>query len=140
MTSALSVGGSRLIDLPIVKDSRGNLTFIEGGSHIPFEIQRVYYLYDVPGGETRAGHAHRALEQLIVAVAGSFDVVLDGGSERETISLNRSYQGLYVPNLVWRELENFSSGAVCLVLASLPFSEEDYFRDYDQFIGHVMKG
>jgi hypothetical protein len=127
----------KLLDLPIVRDQRGNLTAIEGGRDVPFEIRRVYYLYDVPGGETRAGHAHLELEQLIVAASGSFDVVLDDGSHRETVGLNRSYKGLYLPNLVWRELENFSSGAVCLVLASQPFSENDYFRDYHEFVAYV---
>jgi dTDP-4-dehydrorhamnose 3,5-epimerase-like enzyme len=127
----------RLLELRVFRDPRGNLTPIEGGLDIPFEIQRVFYMYDVPGGASRAGHAHRALEQVIVAVSGSFDVVLDDGTTRATTTLNRSYQGLYVPNLVWRELENFSSGAVCLVLASLPFDEQDYFRNYDEFIEHV---
>lgn len=138
--SDVKVAGCRLIDLPIVKDSRGNLTFVEGGVHIPFEVRRVFYLYDVPGGESRAGHAHHELEQLIIAASGSFDVVLDDGARRETIALNRSYQGLYVPNLVWRELENFSSGAVCLVLASLPYDHEDYYRDYDEFLRVVRGG
>ena len=137
MSATPTVAGCRLLDLPIIRDTRGNLTPIEGGRDIPFEIRRVFYMYDVPGGATRAGHAHRALEQVIVAASGSFDVVLDDGTRREKTTLNRSYQGLYVPHLVWRELENFSSGAVCLVLASLPFDEEDYFRDYEEFIEHV---
>jgi hypothetical protein len=129
----------RVLDLRVFRDPRGNLTPIEGGRDIPFEIRRVFYMYDVPGGATRAGHAHRALEQVIIAVSGSFDVVLDDGTARQTRTLNRSYQGLYLPNLVWREIENFSSGAVCLVLASLPFDEEDYFRSYDEFIEHVTR-
>jgi dTDP-4-dehydrorhamnose 3,5-epimerase-like enzyme len=129
--------GCRLIDLPVIRDPRGNLTPIEGGRDIPFEIRRVFYMYDVPGGTTRAGHAHRALEQVMVAVSGSFDVRLDDGTSRNRVTLNRSYEGLYIPQLVWRELENFSTGAVCLVLASLPFDEQDYFRDYDEFIEHV---
>jgi hypothetical protein len=127
----------RLLDLRVIRDTRGNLTPIESGRDIPFEIKRVFYMYDVPGGTSRAGHAHRALEQVIIAVAGSFDVVVDDGTTRDTVTLNRSYQGLYLPNFVWRELENFSSGAVCLVLASLPFDEEDYFRDYDEFIKYL---
>lgn len=130
----MSVVGCRLIELPVVHDPRGNLTFIEGGEHVPFEIKRVYYLYDVPGGEQRAGHAHKELEQLIIAASGSFDVVVDDGFGRDKITLNRSYFGLYIPNLVWRELENFSSGAVCLVLASQPYSEDDYYRNYDEFL------
>jgi dTDP-4-dehydrorhamnose 3,5-epimerase-like enzyme len=124
----------RIINLPKVHDPRGNLTFIEGSRHIPFDIKRVYYLYDVPGGETRGGHAHKKLQQLIVALSGSFDVVLDDGKSRQTFSLNRSYYGLYIPNMVWRELENFSSASVCLVLASEPYDEEDYYRDHDDFL------
>jgi len=127
------VEGVRLIDFPIVHEPRGNLSFIEGNRHIPFEIRRVYYLYDVPGGATRGGHAHRELEQVIIAVSGSFDVVLDDGQERAKFSLNRSYHGLYVPRMVWRELENFSSGAVSLVLASDIYREEEYIRDFDEF-------
>lgn len=122
-----------LIDLPVIPDNRGNLTFIEGSRHIPFEIRRVFYLYDVPGGQSRAGHALKDVEQLLIAVSGSFDVVLDYGEERTTVTLNRSYVGLYLPSLVWRELENFSSGAVCLVLASDYFDEDSYYRDYDSY-------
>jgi hypothetical protein len=128
-----AVQGCRLVELPIRHDRRGNLTFVEGGRHVPFDVARVYWLYDVPGGESRAGHAHRRLHQLFVAASGSFDIVLDDGATRDTVTLNRSYYGLYVPNLVWREIHNFSSGAVCLVLASLPFDESDYFREYDAF-------
>ncbi len=123
----------RLVDLPVVHDARGNLTFIEGGNHIDFDIARVYYLYDVPGGESRGGHAHRELEQLIVAAAGSFDVIVDDGTETARFHLNRSYYGLYVPRLTWRELGNFSSGSVCLVMASQKYSEDDYYRDYEEF-------
>ena len=122
------------MDLPRIQDPRGNLTFIEGSSHVPFDISRVYYLYDVPGGETRGGHAHRQLQQLIIAASGSFRVVLDDGSRRESYFLNRSYYGLYIPRLVWRELEDFSSGSVCLVLASLHYDESDYYRDYGEFV------
>lgn len=124
----------RLVELPRIHDPRGNLTFIEGERHVPFEIARVYYLYDVPGGESRGGHAHRQLEQLIIAMSGSFDVVLDDGRRKARFTLNRSYVGLYVPTMVWRELVNFSSGAVCTVLASHRYDEADYFRDYAQFV------
>ena len=124
----------QLIDLPRVTDPRGNLTFIEGAQSVPFEIKRVYYLYDVPGGATRGGHAHRRLEQFIVAASGSFDVILDDGRNRQHYFLNRSYYGLYLPNMVWREMANFSSGSVCLVLASEHYEEEDYYRDYDEFL------
>ena len=123
----------KIIQLPKISDPRGNLTFIEENRHIPFEIKRVYYLYDVPGGETRAGHAHKRLQQFVVAASGSFDVVVDDGAERESFHLNRSYYGLYVPPMVWRELDNFSSGSVCLVLASDPYDESDYMRDYETF-------
>jgi dTDP-4-dehydrorhamnose 3,5-epimerase-like enzyme len=123
----------RLIELPRVTDRRGNLTFIEENRHIPFGIRRVYYLYDVPGGEARGGHAHKQLQQFIIAASGSFDVVVDDGSNRARYSLNRSYYGLYIPSLVWREIDNFSSGSVCLVLASDHFSESDYIRDHNAF-------
>jgi hypothetical protein len=130
----MSIHSAKIIELPKILDRRGNLTFIEGDNHIPFQIARVYYLYDVPGGEERGGHAHKQLEQFIIAASGSFDVVLDDGEERKTFSLNRSYYGLYLPKMIWREIVNFSSGAVCLVLASLPYDEEDYYRDYDAFL------
>jgi hypothetical protein len=127
------VNRHRLIELPVVPDHRGNLTFIEGGRHLPFDIARVFYLYDVPAGQSRAGHALKDVEQLLVAVSGSFDVLLDYGGERTVTTLNRPYVGLHVPSLVWRELENFSSGAVCLVLASAVYDESSYYRDYDRF-------
>ncbi len=123
----------RIIQLPKIEDVRGNLTFIEENRHVPFEIKRVYYLYDVPGGESRGGHAHKQLQQFIIAATGSFDVILDGGSSQERYNLNRSYYGLYIPPMVWRELDNFSSGSVCLVLVSDYFDEEDYIRDHDVF-------
>jgi hypothetical protein len=126
--------GCSIVDLPRITDPRGNLTSVEGGCHVPFDIARVYYLYDVPGGESRGGHGHRELQQLIVAASGSFDVVVDDGSETARFHLNRSYHGLYVPRLTWRELGNFSSGSVCLVLASQIYSEDDYYRDYDDFL------
>jgi hypothetical protein len=124
----------RLIDLPKISDPRGNLTFIEGNQHIPFEIKRVYYTYDVPGGSDRGAHAHKQLQQLIIAMSGSFDVVLDDGFEKKRFHLNRSYFGLYVCPMMWRELDNFSSGSVCLVLASELFDPDDYYRDYDLFL------
>jgi dTDP-4-dehydrorhamnose 3,5-epimerase-like enzyme len=125
--------GCRITDLPRIADPRGNLTFVENGPHLPFTVQRVFYLYDVPGGESRGGHAHRELEQLIIAVSGSFDVVVDDGVDTERFSLNRSYYGLYVPRMVWSHLENFSSGSVSLVLASMPYDEADYYRDFGEF-------
>lgn len=129
------IGDCRIIELPKIHDPRGNLSFIEATRHIPFEIKRIFYLYDVPGGETRAGHANINLEQVIIAMSGSFDVVLDDGYEqaKKIFQLNRSYFGLYIPGMIWRELVNFSSGAVCTVLASDYYDKMDYFRDYDAF-------
>ena len=128
-----------MVDLPKITDPRGNLTFIEGNRHVPFDIRRVYYLYDVPGGAERGGHAHKDLHQLIVAMSGSFDVVLDDGKNKQRIHLNRSYNGLYVCPMIWRELDNFSSGSVCMVLASNHYDESDYYRDYNEFITAVDK-
>jgi hypothetical protein len=122
-----------LVQLPKIPDSRGNLTFIEGQKHIPFEIKRVFYLYDVPGGDTRAGHALRTCHQFIIAASGSFDVLLDDGDRKLRFHLNRSYQGLYLPPLIWRELDNFSSASVCLVLASEPYSADAYYRSHEEF-------
>ena len=129
----------KLIDLPKISDPRGNLSFIEGGRHIPFDIQRVYYLYDVPGGSDRGSHAHKGLHQFIVAMSGSFDVVLDDGTEKKRFHLNRSYYGLYVCPMMWRDLDNFSSGAVCMVLASSHYDEADYIREYSNFIRIAKK-
>ena len=129
----MTLSNCKIIDLPKVTDRRGNLTFIEENRHIPFGIKRVYYLYDVPGGETRGGHAHKRLQQFIIAASGSFDVILDDGVERNRFHLNRSYYGLYVPQMIWRELDNFSSGSVCLVMASELYGEDDYIRDYEIF-------
>jgi dTDP-4-dehydrorhamnose 3,5-epimerase-like enzyme len=123
----------RIIQLPKILDERGNLTFVEGGNHIPFKIERTYMIYDVPGGETRGGHAYMELNEFIVALSGSFDVVLDDGNEKRTYSLNRSYYGLYVPKMIWRGLENFSTNALCMILASEKYNEDDYLRDYDVF-------
>jgi dTDP-4-dehydrorhamnose 3,5-epimerase-like enzyme len=129
-----SLTGCRLVELPRISDPRGNLTMVENHDQVPFTIQRVYYLYDVPGGEVRGGHAHRELEQLVIAASGSFEVLVDDGRHQERFFLNRSYFGLYIPRLVWRELDNFSSGSVCLVIASQPYDEGDYFRSYEEFL------
>ena len=130
----MGIDACRIIDLPKISDPRGNLTFIESCHQIPFAIERVYYLYDVPGGSERGGHAHKQLQQLIVAMSGSFDVILDDGQQKRRIHLNRSYNGLYVCPMVWRELDNFSSGSVCMVLASNRYDEEDYYRNYEDFM------
>ena len=132
----LNIDTCKIISLPKITDSRGNLTFVEGKNHIPFDIKRVYYLYDVPGGAERGGHAHKGLKQLIIAMSGSFDVLLDDGTKKKRVHLNRSYNGLYVCPMIWRELDNFSSGSVCMVLASNEYEEQDYYRDYEEF----MKG
>jgi dTDP-4-dehydrorhamnose 3,5-epimerase-like enzyme len=126
--------GCRIVELPRATDARGNMTYVDGGTHIPFDIERVYYLYDVPGGAFRGGHAHRELEQIVIAASGSLDVVVDDGTHSERFFLSRSYYGLYVPRMVWRELDNFSSGSVCLVLASKHYDESDYHRDYDEYV------
>lgn len=135
----MSISNCKIIELPKIAEPRGNLTFVEGSNHIPFDIKRVYYLYDVPGGAERGGHAHKALHQLIVAMSGSFDVVLDDGNEKKRFHLNRSYFGLYVCPMIWRELDNFSSGSVCLVLASNVYEESDYYREYDEYISEVER-
>ena len=124
----------KIIELPKVSDPRGNLTFVEANQHIPFDIKRVYYLYDVPGGAERGGHAHKGLHQLIVAMSGSFDVILDDGHKKKRFHLNRSYYGLYVCPMIWRELDNFSSGSVSMVLASNRYDEADYYRDYNDYL------
>jgi len=130
----MSIDQCRIFDLPKVMDPRGNLSVVEGGNHIPFDIKRIYYLYDVPGGSSRAGHGHKELQQLIIAMSGSFDVIVDDGYQRKKFHLNRSYYGLYIPKGMWRELENFSSGGVCLVLASTLYDPTDYYRNYDDFL------
>jgi hypothetical protein len=130
----MAISDCQIIDLPRVLDHRGNLTFIESGRQVPFQIMRTYYLYDVPGGSSRASHGHKELQQLMVAMSGSFDVTLDDGTSKKRFHLNRSYFGLYIPPMIWRDLDNFSSGAVCMVLASDFYKESDYFRDYDEFI------
>ncbi len=127
----------RLIDLPKIRDERGNLTFIEGERHVPFEVRRVFYLYDVPGGSLRAGHALKSCHQFVIAISGSFDVSLDDGRARQKFHLNRSHYGLYITPLTWREIDNFSSNSVCLVLASTNYSEGDYYRTYEGFAAAV---
>jgi hypothetical protein len=132
----MSIDDCTLLDLPRIIDHRGNLTFLEEPL-VPFEIKRVYFLYDVPSGAERGGHAHLELEQLIIPLSGSFDVTLDDGETRKRIPLNRPYVGLYVKTMVWRELDNFSSGSVCLVLASTRYEEADYIRDYEDFLSRA---
>ena len=136
----MSLQHCKIVDLPKIEDPRGNLTFIEGGQHIPFDIKRVYYLYDVPGGSSRGGHAHKALHQLLIAMSGSFDILLDDGEEKVKYHMNRSYYGLYIPPMTWREIDNFSSGSVCMVLASAHYEEADYFRDYSEFCKALGRG
>ncbi|MDR0972571.1 MAG: FdtA/QdtA family cupin domain-containing protein [Prevotellaceae bacterium] len=126
----MSLSEVRIIDLPKILDRRGNLSIIEECKHIPFQIARTYWIYDVPGGEKRGGHAYRENKEFIVALSGSFDVILDDGREKKTFSLNRSYYGLYVPNGLWREMNNFSTNSLALVLASTPYNPEDYVWDY----------
>jgi len=126
--------GARMLEFPKIHDARGNLTFVEGTRHIPFDIKRAYWIYDVPGGESRGGHAYKKLEEVFVALSGSFDVVVDDGASTTRLHMNRSYLGLYVPNLLWRHLENFSTNAVCLILASMPYNEEDYLRNRQAFL------
>lgn len=135
----MSVKNCKLIELPKISDPRGNLTFIEGSKHIPFEIKRIYYLYDIPGGAHRAGHAHQKLHQVVVAIAGSFDITLNDGFSQDKVHLNRSYQGLYIPPMIWRDIDNFSSGAVCMAMASEWFEETDYYREFDQFLKAVTE-
>jgi hypothetical protein len=130
----MSLQECHLLEFPKIQDYRGNLSFIEENRHVPFDIKRVYYLYDVPGGESRAGHAHRALESVIIAINGSFDVLIDDGTEQKTHRLCRANEGLYLCRGIWRELHNFTSGSVCLVLASELYDESDYFRDYAVFV------
>ncbi len=132
-----SISNCKFIEIPKVSDARGNLSFVESERHIPFQIQRIYYLYDVPAGASRAGHAHKNLHQLYIPVSGSFDIVIDDGVNKKTVSLNRPYFGLYVCPMIWRDINNFSSGSVCMTLASDYYDEADYFRDYQDFLNEV---
>ena len=128
---------AQIINLPKFLDSRGNLSFVEQFEHIPFEIKRTYWIYDVPGGEARGGHAYKENEEFVVALSGSFDVILDDGKGKKTFSLNRSYYGLYIPKGKWREMNNFSTNSLALVLSSTEFEKDDYIFDYEQFINLV---
>lgn len=134
-----NVAQCKLIQLPTVNDLKGNLTFVEGYRHIPFDIKRIYYLYDVPGERSRGVHAHRELHQLIIAASGSFEILVHDGFKGRKFHLSRSYYGLYVPPMIWRELDNFSSGAMCLVLASEYYDRSDYIEDFDTFKDIVRK-
>lgn len=124
----------RLINLPKIEDPRGNLSFFEGNQHLPFFIERAYWIYDVPGGHLRGGHAFKEQHEFIVALSGSFDVIVDDGENKKTFSLNRSYFGLYVPSKIWREMNNFSTNSLALVVSSTKYLSSDYIRDYDEFI------
>lgn len=139
MTTHPKLGGCQLIDLPRIQDPRGNLTFIESNKQVPFSTKRVFYLYDVPGGSERGGHALRTCHQFLIAMSGSFDVILYDGKENERVHLNRSYIGLYIPPLIWREMDNFSSGSVCLALASELYDENDYLREYNKFLNALQE-
>ena len=129
-----TVSHVKIIDLPVVTDARGDLTFLEGERHVPFPIRRVYYLYNVPVDAERGGHAHRELEQVVFALSGSFRITVDDGNEKAEYWLRNPRKGLYINRLIWREMDSFSQGAVCMVLASLPYEEADYLRDYDEFL------
>ena len=135
----MSIAECKIIELPKISDPRGNLTFLEGMQHVPFDIKRVFFLYDVPGGANRAGHALKSCHQLLIAMSGSFDVVVSDGKEKQRYTLNRSYYGLYLPPMFWREIDNFSSGSVCLALASESYDEKGYFRDYHEYL-RAMEG
>ncbi|BDX37499.1 hypothetical protein CYCD_08540 [Tenuifilaceae bacterium CYCD] len=133
----MTLNNVKLIDLPKFLDSRGNLSFIEGEKHVPFKIERVYWIYDVPGGEVRGGHAFKKQQELIIALSGSFDVVIDDGKQKEKFSLNRSYFGLFIPAGLWRQMQNFSTNSIALVLSSTIYNEQDYIRDYNVYIKTV---
>lgn len=129
----MNIDDCKVVSLPKFLDARGNLSFVEQEKHIPFEIKRSYWIYDVPGGQVRGGHAYRENQEFIIALSGSFDVVVDDGNEVQTYSLNRSYFGLYVPKSIWRQMRNFSTNSLALVLASTPFNKEDYIYDYEEY-------
>lgn len=135
----MSIKNCKIIELTRIQDDRGNLSVVEANRDIPFEIKRAYYLYDIPGGAVRAGHGHKALHQLMIAMSGAFDVTLDDGVHKKKFHLNRSYFGLYIPPMIWRDLNNFSSGAVCLNLASEYYAEADYIRSYADFLAEVKR-
>lgn len=133
MPGKYTVFDCALLQFPKIHNAAGNITPLQNGLDIPFDVKRIYYLYDIPGGESRGGHAHKALEQVIIAASGSFDVTIDDGRSKKTVNLNRPYFGLHLYHGMWRDISNFSSGAICLVLASEPYREDDYIRDYDHF-------
>jgi len=132
--SGMTINDIKVIQLPKIIDERGNLTFIEGENHIPFKIKRTYMIYDVPGGEIRGSHAYKELDEVIISLSGCFDLVVDDGHNVKTFTLNRSYNAIYVPHGLWRTLQNFSTNALCLVLASTEYNENDYIRDYNDFV------
>ncbi len=140
ITLNASVNDCRLINLPKIQNRAGNITPVQSNTDIPFEIKRIYYLYDMPGGESRGGHAHKNLHQLIVAASGSFEVTLNDGKESKKFYLNHPYYGLLIVPGIWRELQNFSSGSICLVLASDKYSEEDYLRQYKDYLNFIRSG
>jgi len=133
-----TINNCKIIDLPKIHDPRGNLSFIEEEKHLPFNIERTYWIYDVPGGQKRGGHAFKMQHEVIVALSGSFDVIVDDGTERKIYSLNRSYYGLYIPSGIWRQMENFSTNSLAMVLSSTNFNEGDYIRDYNQYKGGIL--
>jgi hypothetical protein len=128
-----------IIELPKIPDKRGNLSFFENKKHIPFLIRRTYWIYDVPGGESRGGHAYKKNEEFIVALSGSFDIIVDNGREKQLFSLNRSYYGLYLPNMYWREMNNFSTNSLALIVSNIKYDEADYIRDYKEFCSLLNK-
>lgn len=130
----MTVNDVKLVELPKYLDQRGNLSFVQNNAQIPFEIKRTYWIYDVPGGEARGGHAYKETEEFVIAISGAFDVTVDDGKEKKTFSLNRSYYGLYIPKGLWREIENFSTNSFALEFASTPYNEDDYVRDYNDFL------
>ncbi len=135
----MSIDDCKMIEIPKISDPRGNLTFIEGGNHLPFDVKRVFYLYDVPTGEGRGAHAHKELNQFIVCLSGSFDVSVDDGKNKSLIHLNRPWKGVHIPPMIWASEINFDAGSVCLVMASDVYDEADYIRDYDDFLKRVKK-
>lgn len=136
----MTVDDVRIVELPKFLDARGNLSFAEQNSHIPFEIKRTYWIYDVPGGESRGGHAYKMSEEFIIALSGSFDVIVDDGKEKMSFTLNRSYYGLYIPKGLWREFNNFSTNSLALEFASTQYDPEDYVRDYDEYLTLIADG
>lgn len=138
-TYMISVDDCRILEFPRILDPRGSLTPIEGGAHVPFDIRRVYYIYDVPAGASRAGHSHRELQQVLIAISGSFDVQVDDGRSRKVFHMNRPYMGLYIPRMIWREIDNFSAGSVCVSLASENYAESDYYRSYAEFMDAIKE-